>query len=359
MLVDGEPLPVKSDGSFEGWVKVNLGSALVIELRDGTGRRALILHPTRPRSRLPGPRRTAVVEPAAARAARVASPPARSGELSLTMRGGATVRSGWPQAPRVRARVGARLGGRPRRRAGRRRASRALRRRGARPRFRRSASRRARGQPRRRAPVPAAQLRLDLPPRGAVLKSHELTIRGQSHLENKVTINGGEVSLGPDGSFTHTVKLPDGKSELVVETLDRQGNRGKLRWPVEVSDRALFLMAMAEGAIGQVGAELDGETDHSRLEAGPVMLHGRAVLYLKGRIQGRWLFRQYFVTAHVDTAKQREFEAFFDQVIDPNRFYPIYGDSSLEVRDVNARDKYYLLVEADRSSLLWETSAPA
>ena len=196
----------------------------------------------------------------------------------------------------------------------------------------------------------AAQLAVDLPPRGATLKSRRLTLRGRTHPSNRVTVNGAAVSLAEDGTFVHTAELPDGKSEILIRSVDRSGNVGSIRWPVEVSDRELFLMAMAEGAIGQVGAELDGDTDHSRLDTGPVMLRGRAVLYLKGRIKGKYLFKQYFVTAHVDTAKQREFQDFFDQVIDPNRFYPVYGDSAREIRDVNARDKYYLLIKADRSS---------
>lgn len=199
--------------------------------------------------------------------------------------------------------------------------------------------------------VAAAKLSVDLPERGVVLKSHEFAVRGKTDPKNKILVNGQKVDVAPDGRFSQMVTLPDGRSMIDVKSTDPNGNVGTLRWPVEVSDRALFLMALAEGAIGQPGVELDGDNAHSRIDTDYLMLRGRAVVYLKGRIKGKYLFKNYTVTAHVDTAKQREFEDFFDQTVDPNRYYPIYGDSAKQVRDVNARDKYYVLLQADKSSL--------
>jgi uncharacterized repeat protein (TIGR01451 family) len=368
VMIDGENVAVKKDGSFATWARVQLGSALLFDLRDAVGHRAQLLVPTTPRSRLPaahppGSRLQQLAAP------RVASGGPTGGALLLRMRGGETVRVRLAQVddrtpgearptstPAASAPASKPSGAPAATTAGRRPATRDS----SRP-FGDEVLRESFGLPPsvtkdERGPAPrsvaAAQLEVDLPPQGSVIKATELALRGRTHPKNVVTINGQRVELREDGSFSHVVKLPVGKSELTIRALDPQGNQGTIRWPVEVSSRAFFLMAMTEGAIGQVGVELDGENDHTRLAAGPVMLHGRAVLYLKGRIQGKFLFKNYFITAHVDTAKQREFQDFFDQVIDPNRFYPVYGDSAKEIRDVNARDKYYLLVEADRSSLL-------
>ena len=370
VLVDGEAVPVADDGSFSTWAKVTLGAALVIDLRDSSGRRAVLVVPTRPKAKIP------VSSLREQRATRVASAGGEgSGVFTLRMRDGQTLVAQAPGQPAA-SQPAAPAASQPAAPAASQPAAPA-----PPPPLSSLGPRQAAGQERRAAPfgsdelreafglsppgeikksarprdarrVEAARLEVDLPPRGAVLRAHELSLRGRTHPGNTVTVNGEKVTPEPDGTFSHVVKLPDGRSELTIEALDRAGNRGTIRWPVEVSDRALFLMAMAEGAIGQVGAELDGDTEHTRLEAGPVMLHGRTVLYLKGRIKGKYLFKDYFVTAHVDSAKQREFGEFFDQVVDPNRYYPIYGDSSQQVRDVNARDKYYLLVKADQSSLL-------
>jgi uncharacterized repeat protein (TIGR01451 family) len=366
VLVDGEPIPVsEKDGTFSSWSRVRMGSALIIDLRDRLGRRAVIVVPTKPKARIPTTR-VPTYSPT-----RVASSGAIGGAptLSLEMRGGATRTVQLAQAPasapaKPPAPTSApssrpappptttSLAPPPRTAGARAGAFGAAELQEAFGMSQKVLKKALAPRKKKKAPVHAAQLQVNLPPRGAVLRTHELALRGRTHPKNRVTINGKRVKVEVDGTFDHVVKLPDGQSELEIQATDEKGHRGTIRWPVEVSDRALFLMAMAEGAIGQVGAELDGDTDHSRVEAGPVMLRGRTVLYLKGRIKGRYLFKNYFVTAHVDTAKQREFSEFFDQVVDPNRYYPVYGDSSQHVRDVNARDKYYLLVKADRSSLL-------
>ena len=82
-----EPVPVGDDGSFSSWAKVKLGSAIVVDLRDGRGRRALLVVPTKARARIPTSR-LRVVEPT-----RVAAggPGARAPEaLSLRMRDGSS-----------------------------------------------------------------------------------------------------------------------------------------------------------------------------------------------------------------------------------------------------------------------------
>jgi len=74
-------------------------------------------------------------------------------------------------------------------------------------------------------------------------------------------------------------------------------------------------------------------------------------LYYKGRMRGGDLFDKVAVTAHVDTAKRRETGELLARVVDPDRTYAVYGDSSTEVVDANARGKLYVHVEADRSKL--------
>jgi hypothetical protein len=55
----------------------------------------------------------------------------------------------------------------------------------------------------------------------------------------------------------------------------------------------------------------------------------------------------------VDTARQRQYESFVRETIQPDRQYPVYGDASEEVAEVNARGKVYVLVTADESSATW------
>ncbi len=72
----------------------------------------------------------------------------------------------------------------------------------------------------------------------------------------------------------------------------------------------------------------------------------RAALYLKGKIQGK-----YLLTAAYDSDKETRPNLF--QTIDPNNFYPVYGDSSIKGADAQSSGKLYVRLDKDRSYLLW------
>ena len=210
------------------------------------------------------------------------------------------------------------------------------------------------------AMTPAGQLEINLPPAGAVLSRHELTVWGTTHEGNQLWVNGAEVAVDGRGRFRYLVELPSGPSTLVVESQDDSGNRGRLEWPVEVSNVRYFLMALGDGVVGTRGTRLDGLTDdNSTTTDSDVfhLLHGTARVYFKAWVSGQEIldgvFEEWEVTAYADTSRQAEMEELFDEVVDPERFYAVYGDTSEQVADVNARGKLYLLVTADESSATW------
>lgn len=205
----------------------------------------------------------------------------------------------------------------------------------------------------------AAQLRVSLPPQGSLLRNAQLLIKGTTHPKNILTIQGKRVPVEKDGTFQTNVSLQHGQKSLTIQTLDTDGNRGEIVWPIHVNLNRFFLMAFADTALAQDSAkQLEGFNDHSsfRVPEAGLIFHGRAVLYTKGYIQGKHFLSSVFktieFTAHLDTAKKREMEEFYKQLIDPEKFYPIYGDSSQQVQDVAARDKLYILIKADQSKLL-------
>ena len=208
------------------------------------------------------------------------------------------------------------------------------------------------------ADVLAADLTVDLPPRGLELAAPELWVSGRTNPRNRVRINGRDIVLHSDGSFDELITLPAGDSTLLVEAIDPDEDVAQIAWPVRVASAQQFLLVLADGAISSAysgsgwtsdGAELDGMTDATTVRAGHVLFHGRVALYYKARIQGGELFKKYDITAHVDTARRAGFEEFFQSTLDPTRDYAVYGDSATEVRDANARGKLYVLVQADDS----------
>ncbi len=72
----------------------------------------------------------------------------------------------------------------------------------------------------------------------------------------------------------------------------------------------------------------------------------RAALYLKGKIKG-----EYLLTLNYDSDKETRQRLFND--IDPNAFYPIYGDSSIRGVDAQSSQKLYLRIDKNRSYVLF------
>ncbi|MEY3013763.1 MAG: hypothetical protein RIT45_2498 [Pseudomonadota bacterium] len=198
--------------------------------------------------------------------------------------------------------------------------------------------------------VGAATLALRLPKDGADLGAERLAVSGRTKPGNTVRINGMPARVRPDGGFSQLVDLPVGAAKVRIEVRDPAGNEAVVERNYRVRERAFFLMAVAEGAIGQVGARVQGMTDRTSVEAGGVLLHGRGAVYLKGRIQGKFLgFEKIRYTAHLDTSKDPDLQDFRSNLFDPERFYPVYGDGSVDVQDAQSRGPLYVLIEADKS----------
>ena len=79
---------------------------------------------------------------------------------------------------------------------------------------------------------------------------------------------------------------------------------------------------------------------------GKTRLGGRAAMYLKGKILG-----QYLLTLSYDSEKANERRLFNE--IDPNTFYPVYGDSSIRGVDAQSSSKLYVRLDKGRSHLMY------
>lgn len=75
-------------------------------------------------------------------------------------------------------------------------------------------------------------------------------------------------------------------------------------------------------------------------------VRGRGALYLKGRVQGK-----YLLTMRYDPNDDRDARLFRD--IQPDEFYPIYGDSSVKGFDAQSTGRLYVRVDSGQSFLLY------
>lgn len=207
--------------------------------------------------------------------------------------------------------------------------------------------------------TPAKRLRAFLPPRGQRLQEMQLPVSGSAPGSSKVRINGKRVAVDEYGDFYVIVPLNIGKNTLVIRADDSLGGSSTIRWPVRVAKRHTIAVGMVEGVAATAAtsrgwfadtAGLAGMGPDTTLQVGPVLLSARAQGFVKTRMPGGKFSESVEITAHINTARERDASAFFEQVIDPVRSDLTLGDDAAEDQVVNTRGKLYAKVVAGDSS---------
>jgi len=176
-----------------------------------------------------------------------------------------------------------------------------------------------------------------------------------------LTINGERIAIDQDNAFAAEYLLPIGKHDFDVEIQNEGGSVTSKQMSVDLTDEYLFLIALADLTVGanNVSGAVDKlevvDDDHYD---GDIFVDGRLAFYLKGKIKGK-----YLVTAQMDTETQK-IDKLFDNLdrtdpssvfrrLDPEQYYPVYGDDSTIVDDTDSQGMFYVRVDWDQSRALW------
>jgi uncharacterized repeat protein (TIGR01451 family) len=198
------------------------------------------------------------------------------------------------------------------------------------------------------APIP--ELKLNFPPKGAMLKEGDYTLSGTTSPDNIVLINDKKITIEPDGNFTHTLALRQGDNPLHIKAIDPDGFEGTIDHTIGAGQSELFFMAFADGKFSQLNTSgyIQGSGQKSASE---LYSEGRLAFYLKGKIQGK-----YLITAALDTGHDEMGNLFNDldddgskallKNLDPDHYYPVYGDNSTLVYDTQSQGKFYLAIDS-------------
>ena len=137
------------------------------------------------------------------------------------------------------------------------------------------------------------------------------------------------------------------------------GVQGAVRFLPDL--RPLLVVGVVEGALQSAGAGRSNRSAPAIVNggfedplqqwsrsslAGERRLSGRAALYAVGTV-----FDQYLLTVAADSDKVVSQRLFRD--VDPNAFYPIYGDASLKQFDAQGKGRVFARIDRDRSFLLY------
>ena len=165
-----------------------------------------------------------------------------------------------------------------------------------------------------------------------------------------VTVQGDPVVVDPNGKFVIQRIIPGGESDVAVNIY----RGGKLitgfERPINIPVNDWFYVALADVTIGNINSS-DPEVDGTYVD-------GRGAFYLKGKIKG-----EYLLTAAADTGEGPLKDIFRNldekdarsllRRIDPDDYYPVYGDDSTIVEGAPTSGKFYVRIEKGDSHVMW------
>ncbi len=171
-----------------------------------------------------------------------------------------------------------------------------------------------------------------------------------------VYVMGEQVPVDADGAFVVQRIMPQGTHDVDVKVSD--GGEGlDFSRVVTIPESEWFYVGLADFTAGynfnkHVESLVPGDFDED------VYTRGRLAFYLKGKIKGR-----YILIAAADTGEQRLKSIFkgldekdprqFLKRLDPDDYYPVYGDDSVAIEDAPTKGKFYVRLERGPSHVMW------
>jgi uncharacterized repeat protein (TIGR01451 family) len=179
----------------------------------------------------------------------------------------------------------------------------------------------------------------------------EGAVIGTSHIV-KLSVAGADLHPDKAGRLRANLRLPDdAKAGVPIAIEFSDGLTAKYQHVLETGGDFLFLVGIAEGKLGYVVKNGAAGGD------GGLYAEGRVALYAKGKIQGRYLIEGGL---NIDSSQISDWRDLFRgdptkvfRSLDPDRFYPVYGDASSTTENAPTRGALYVKIQVDQSQLVF------
>ena len=174
-----------------------------------------------------------------------------------------------------------------------------------------------------------------------------------------VTVLGSPVPVDNENAFVVQRILPQGDHNVDVSVLNHpRGGKGlHFDRAINIPSSDWFYIAQSDLTIGYK----TGSANIQQVKPGEfnnIYTKGRLAFYVKGKIKGK-----YLLTAAGDTGESSLDQIFvgldgknpkeFLKRINPNDYYPVYGDDSTAVEDAPTRGKFFIRLQKDDSHVMW------
>lgn len=185
-----------------------------------------------------------------------------------------------------------------------------------------------------------------------------VTVFGRNVPEG-VTVSalGSDVFIDDENQFVVQHILPPGYHSVDVDLATIKGDGLKFNREINIPENEWFYVGLADFTFGRrLGDSILSETAPGEYKS--TYTKGRLAFYLKGKIRGK-----YLLTAAADTS-EKELRNLFRGLdekdprsllkrIDPDEYYPVYGDDSTYVEDAPTKGKFYIRLERGDSHVMW------
>ncbi|MEM9172751.1 MAG: OmpA family protein [Pseudomonadota bacterium] len=193
-----------------------------------------------------------------------------------------------------------------------------------------------------------------------LLQGARVRLQGHDFAENHtVYINGQWLPLDIEGEFAAEYLLPIGEAWAQIAVRMDGGSLWFKDIPVNVTGEHFFMVALADltAASNDLSGSLEPLSANDRYTE-DTLLEGRLAYYLKAKIKGK-----YLLTSQLDSREeqlddilgnldQKDPRSLFRR-IDPDRYYPVYGDDSTTINDTNSQGRLYLRLDWNKSHVVW------
>ena len=195
--------------------------------------------------------------------------------------------------------------------------------------------------------------------RGITLEGSKIRIHGADFEPGEtLQVAGADVRTDSNGKFVAELFLPPGSAEIEVNG-GGEGSRWREVLRPEIDENYSFVVGLASLTLGQdnFGGAFEALSDADEFDES-IWFDGRLAFYAKAKIRGK-----YLLTAQMDSTED-DLENFGDNLrrrdprrmfrqLDPDRYYPVYGDDSTAVSDVDTQGALYVRLDWDRNQLLF------
>ena len=184
-----------------------------------------------------------------------------------------------------------------------------------------------------------------------------VTVYGRNVPEGyTVKVLGEEIRTDANNSFVTQKILPPGDHDVDVAVYGLKDDGLAFTRQVNIPDNDWFYVGLADFTLGH---KFKGKLENANAgEFKRTYTKGRLAFYLKGKIKGK-----YLLTAAADTGEGELKDMFsgwnakdprrFLKALDPDDYYPVYGDDSSLVEDAPTKGKFYVRLARGNSHVMW------